>query len=110
MNKYRAKKVSLDGHVFDSKAESRRYGELKLMMRAKEIFELQLQIPFELMAHSEDDSMAPTVGHYIADFIYRDAYNRLVVEDVKGFRTPLYKWKKKHFEAQYGIKITEVRA
>jgi hypothetical protein len=31
-----------------------------------------------------------------------------VVEDVKGMRTPMYRWKKKHVEAQYGITITEV--
>ena len=110
MNKYRAKKVSLDGLTFASKAEAKRYSELRLLERAKEISGLQLQIPFELMAYSEDDSMAPTVGHYVSDFVYRDTNNKLVVEDVKGFRTPLYKWKKKHFEIQYGIKITEVRA
>ena len=33
---------------------------------------------------------------------------RRVVEDVKGFKTPLYRWKKKHVEAQYGITVTEV--
>ena len=110
MNKYRAKKVSLEGYTFASKAEAKRYSELRLLERAKEISELQLQIPFELMAYSEDNGVAPTVGHYVSDFVYRDTNNKLVVEDVKGFRTPLYKWKKKHFEAQYGIKITEVRA
>jgi hypothetical protein len=29
---------------------------------------------------------------------------------VKGFKTPLYRWKKKHVEAQYGITIREVTA
>jgi hypothetical protein len=31
-----------------------------------------------------------------------------VVEDVKGFKTELYRWKKKHVEAQYGIEIVEI--
>jgi hypothetical protein len=31
----------------------------------------------------------------------------LIVEDVKGFRTPLYKLKKKLIEQQHKIKITE---
>lgn len=30
------------------------------------------------------------------------------VEDVKGIKTDLYKWKKKCVEAQYGIKIIEI--
>lgn len=38
---------------------------------------------------------------------YRDT-QPYVVEDVKGFKTPLYKWKKKHVEAQYGITIREI--
>jgi hypothetical protein len=33
-----------------------------------------------------------------------------VVEDVKGFRTPLYRLKKKLIEAQYGIAIIEIPA
>ena len=110
MRKYRNQPIVVDNIKFASKAEARRYRELKLLERANKISGLQLQIPFELMAHSKDDSRAPTVGRYIADFVYRDADRKSVVEDVKGFRTPLYKWKKKHFEAQYGIKITEVQA
>ena len=34
-----------------------------------------------------------------------------VVEDVKGgeaTKTPLYRWKKKHLKAEYGISIVEV--
>jgi hypothetical protein len=49
------------------------------------------------------------VGHYVADFRYRSGpQGLLVVEDVKGVRTALYRWKKKHVEAQYGIQITEI--
>ncbi len=67
---------------------------------------------------------AVAVGHYIADFVYTTSSPRcfkeegnfstlakdVVVDDVKGFRTELYKWKKKHFEAQYQLPITEVQA
>ena len=107
MNKYRAKKVSLDGHTFASKAEARRYAELRLLYKSGEISAPALQIRYPLMV---GDIL---IGRYVADFVYRWRKNRnnyVVVEDVKGFRTQLYKWKKKHFEAQYGIKITEVRA
>jgi len=45
---------------------------------------------------------------YKADFVYFDKLaNELIVEDVKGFRTPLYKLKKKLIEQQHKIKITE---
>jgi hypothetical protein len=48
---------------------------------------------------------------YVADFSYVDnvpPHPMTVVEDVKGFRTPLYRLKKKLIEAQYGIAITEI--
>ena len=49
------------------------------------------------------------LGKYIADFRYRAGrQGLLVVEDVKGFKTPLYRWKKKHVEAQYGITVVEI--
>jgi hypothetical protein len=54
----------------------------------------------------------PTIGKYVADFKYfrLDAPTGWVIEDVKSpaTRTALYRWKKKHTECQYGIKITEV--
>lgn len=50
------------------------------------------------------------VGKYIADFTY-DVLGKdtttFVVEDCKGFRTPVYRAKKRHFERQYGIAILE---
>ena len=50
------------------------------------------------------------IGVYRADFKYHDKETMpYVVEDVKGFATALYRWKKKHVEAQYGIVIREIR-
>ena len=92
---------------FASQKEARRYGELKLLEKAGEISDLEVQPAFHLNASHPSQPMF--VGKYIADFSYYYAHPRqLVVEDVKGFRTPLYKWKKKHVEAQYGIVIREV--
>ena len=46
---------------------------------------------------------------YKADFVYF-ARNRRVIEDVKGYRTPLYRLKKKLVEALYrGTVIQEVK-
>ena len=46
------------------------------------------------------------IGRYRADFSYEELTETggrwdFTVEDVKGFKTPLYRWKKKHVEAQY---------
>ena len=48
-NKYRAKKVSIDGNSFDSKREAERYTELKLLLRAGKIKNLERQKEFVLI-------------------------------------------------------------
>ena len=105
-SKYRAVRVNVDGILFHSKREANRYCELKILRDAKKIspFELQVRFPLQVPTSGRDTK---NIGVYIADFYYVSE-GKIVVEDVKGFRTPLYRWKKKHFEAQYGIKITEV--
>ena len=104
-HKYGAVATELDGVKFASKKESKRYAELKLLEKAGQIVDLTLQPEFEL---SVGNANGP-VGIYRADFEYLDKRtNKLVVEDVKGLKTPLYKWKKKHVEKQYGIEIREV--
>lgn len=105
-SKYRAKPTVVDGIRFDSMKEARRYGELKLLERAGEISELELQPRFPLTVHFWDDH--ERIGEYRGDFRYYDRNGEEIVEDVKGFKTPLYRWKKKHVEAQYGIQIREV--
>lgn len=117
-SKYGAIKQTVDGITFHSKREASRYCELKLLEKAGQIARLTLQQRFELCApktnlrgdvNSADWMM--TIGRYVADFCYDEltpGVTRFVVEDAKGFKTPLYRWKKKHFEAQYGIEIREV--
>ena len=46
---YSVKTRALDGTVFDSKKEARRYDQLCLMQKAGEITELRLQVPYELI-------------------------------------------------------------
>ena len=113
-SKYHAVPTVVDGIRFASKAEARRFGELKLLQKAGKICELELQPRFKLYV-SDPDGEEIKIGTYIADFSYLlldkfgDNFSTEVVEDVKGFRTDLYLWKKKHFEIQCGIKITEVK-
>jgi len=108
-SKYGAVKTTVDGILFDSKAEARRYEELRLRMMAGEIEALQVHGRYPLTAHLLEKPHRIVVGDYVSDFDYLEN-GRLVVEDVKGVKTPLYRWKKKHFEAQYSIPIREITA
>lgn len=101
-NKYGNKKVNVDGHTFDSQKEARRYKELKLMERAGVIKDLELQPMFELIPtiRTETETLRKTV--YKADFKYFDVNaDHEIVEDVKGFKTDVYKLKKKMLLDKY---------
>lgn len=103
-NKYGAVKTVVDGISFSSKAEARRYGELKLLLRAGNIDELVLQPKFPLVVEGVK------IGTYIADFSYFDVLtSKVVIEDVKGMMTPVYRIKKKLMKAIYGIEVWEVK-
>jgi hypothetical protein len=101
-HKYGAQPVTINGIRFASKAEGARYRILILLEKAGQVTELKLQPRYPLVA------CGATIGHYQADFEYFIGDLR-IVEDVKGFKTPLYRWKKKHFEAQYGLSIRETK-
>lgn len=109
-NKYGAVATVVDGVRFSSKAEARRYGELLLLAKAGKIHSLRLQPSFSLdVIGGFVKDIRVNIGVYKADFDYFDiTADTRVIEDVKGFKTPLYRWKKKHVEAQYGCVITEV--
>lgn len=109
--KYGNKKTELDGILFDSKREAQRYAELKLMERAREIYDLQLQVPFVLIPVQKDEKgkVIERELKYIADFTYRDIKTgRLIVEDAKGVKTEVYKIKKKLMLYRLGLRIREV--
>ena len=101
MSKYGAIRTEVDGFVFASKREAHRYSELKLAERNGDISGLELQPNFPLIINGKK------VATYIADFRYTER-GQVVVEDSKGFRTAVYRLKKKIVEAQYGIEIIEV--
>ena len=118
-NKYRNVKLSVDGEVFDSLKEFRRWRELKILEKAGEISELRRQVPFELLpVQREPDKIGPRGGRkpgrviereavYIADFVYKDADGREVIEDCKGMRTKDYILKRKLLLFRFGIRIME---
>lgn len=109
-HKYGAIATTVDGIRFASKAEAARYVDLKILEKLGHIKELELQPKYPLYAtQGQFTTSCFLIGHYLADFRYRQGPTGvLVIEDVKGMRTALYNWKKKHFEAQYGLTITEI--
>lgn len=106
MSKYRARKTEIDGIKFDSKKEGRRYEELKLLERAGEIKNLQLQPRFTLQENFKYQGKTERKITYIADFMYEEKKGQVVVEDVKSeiTKTPLYRVKRKLFLKKYGDK------
>lgn len=105
--KYNSKKTVVDGIAFDSKREARRYQELKALEKAGRITDLKLQVPYTLMSSTKDANGKTIRGiKYIADFVYREN-GQEVVEDCKGYRTEVYKIKKKLMLMIYGITIRE---
>jgi len=102
-SKYAAIKTEVDGLVFASKKEAKRYSELRLLERAGEIAALELQPKFPCVVNGQK------VCVYIADFAYLNAQGSRVIEDVKGMKTRVYRIKKKLVEALYpNVKIVEV--
>ena len=109
-NKFNAHKTEVDGIMFDSKKEAKRYSELKLLEKAGQIHNLELQPKFECIVKEKK------ICTYSAEFSYFDKHQKgvlgqegtMVVEDVKGFITPVYRLKKKLVEALFTVKITEI--
>lgn len=112
-SKYGAIKEQVDGYVFDSRKEARRYCELKLLLRAGEIKDLEVHPKFPICGKPGD-----CVALYEADFGYKKRFGVGLgqtwlpqIEDVKSVATrkkEVYRLKKKLVESQHDIKIVEV--
>lgn len=101
---------TVDGIVFASAAEARRYAELKVFERAGVIFGLELQPEYELQPAFAYGGRRERRIAYRADFRYRED-GQVVVEDVKGHRTVVYKLKRKLLLYRYPeIDFREVTA
>lgn len=102
-NKYRNRRITIDGQRFDSVREGKRWKQLVVLERAGVINSLKRQVRFPLMVADK------LVCTYIADFTYVDQDGHKVVEDSKGFATREFRIKSKLFAALYpGLQITTV--
>ena len=99
-SKYNNKKTQIDMYVFDSVAEAKRYKELKLLERAGEISNLELQPRFILQDSFKKNGRTYRKIEYVADFKYIEK-GKIIVEDVKGIQTDVFKIKHKLFEKIY---------
>lgn len=108
-NKYKNKKVIYDGIKFDSKREMAFYVKLKLLEEKGKIKELELQKTYELQPSFKVNSKTYRKITYKADFSYVSTEDdKLHIVDTKGFRTEVYKLKRKMFAYKYGIEIEEI--
>lgn len=102
-HKYGAKKIEIDGIIFDSIKEGRRYRELKMLEAAGLITELELQVEYELNPGGTHSLK------YVADFRYLEVMtSSRIVEDAKGYKTKEYLKKKRLMLKVHNIKIKEV--
>lgn len=116
--KYHAEPCVIGGMRFASKKEARRWAELYAMEQRGEISNLRTQVKFVLVpTQREPDVIGPKGGimpgkvlekeaAYIADFVYTENGVE-IVEDSKGFRTDVYRLKRKLMRYFYGISIRE---
>lgn len=110
-NKYSNEKIIVDGIEFDSKLEARRWQQLNLLQKAGNIKDLRRQIKFELQpSYIKNDKVIQSIN-YVADFVYYDLNKRqFIIEDTKGYKTEIYKLKKKILEYKYPeLEIKEIR-
>lgn len=100
-SKYGAVPTHVDGIRFASRREAERYRQLRLLELAGHITNLQLQPAYDLHAPG-----GVRVARYVADFAYRDERTqRLVIEDAKGVKTPVFRLKAKWLKAEHGVEV-----
>lgn len=114
-SKYRNVKTQVDGIMFASKREADRYGGLKFLQKAGQIWSLECHPRWPLRCGGtpikirNKNNVARQV-FYVADFSYRmRSDNELIVEDVKGFDTPISRLKRGIMEADHGIKVRIIK-
>ena len=90
---------------YASKAEYNHAINLHALQKAGEIKDLKEQVSYELIPK---DELGRAI-RYVADFAYWDIRRgKHVVQDVKGFRTDVYKLKRRLMWKVHGIIVEEV--
>lgn len=111
-NKYGNIRTEVDGINFHSIKEADYYHKLKLLEKAGEVVDIELQPKFLLQEGFNKNGKRHRPINYYADFRvkYKDGRDEIVdVKSSKTFKTQLYNIKKKLFEYKYPeLEIKEI--
>lgn len=107
-SKYGAAKPTYKGRRFASGIEMLRFRFLEKALAAGQITELTSQVTYVLVPYQRSAVRNEFGIRYVADFVYRKKDGTVVVEDVKGCKTPTYIIKRKLMLYVHGISIREV--
>ncbi len=100
MSKYRNVPVEAYGIRFDSKAELRRYEQLRMLQLSGAITDLTVHPRYELLPARTIDGKRERAVRYEGDFSYTEG-GRIVCEDVKGYETAVFRLKRRLFLDRY---------
>ncbi|MGG4155720.1 DUF1064 domain-containing protein [Peribacillus muralis] len=106
VSKYGNKKVTLDGHTFDSKAEAKYYEQLKWSQLHNQILFFRIQPRYLLQAAFMKNGKTFRKIEYVADFEIHNLDGSIEIIDVKGVETEAFKIKRKLFEKIYPHKLS----
>jgi hypothetical protein len=111
-SKYRAKRcerINPDGSIekYASQKEMKRHQELLLLEKAGKIRDLKREVPFILAPSITINGEKVPALRYVADFTYLNLKGELVVNDAKGYLTPVYRIKRHLMQSTLGISILE---
>ncbi|MEH6947329.1 DUF1064 domain-containing protein [Bacillus sp. JJ634] len=105
--KYGNKKVIVDGHRFDSIAESKYYEQLKWILLSEQITSFKLRLRYLLQDSFKKNGITFRKIEYIADFEVHRLDGFIEVIDIKGApSTAEFKLKHKLFERLYLQSLT----
>lgn len=101
-NKYKNKKVEIDGNGFDSKKEAKYYADLVMKKKAGIILKFELQPEFVLQeGYRTKEGKKIREIKYKADFKVWYKNGKIEIVDTKGFKTKDYIIKKKMLLFRY---------
>lgn len=107
MSKYGNIKEEYNGEIYMSKAEARYARFLDLSKKAvhskQRVASWERQVPYLIEINGVK------ICKYLADFRVTYCDGTVEVVDVKGYRTDIYRIKKKLVKAVHGIEIIEVQ-
>ena len=107
VNKYGAKKVEIDGHIFDSRLEGRYYEHLIYLMNDGVVESFEMKKSYTLLDKFPHPKTGKTVRaiKYTPDFEVKYADGHVEVVETKGMKTRDFIMRCKMFMFRYQIPL-----